>query len=106
MALRAILGDEAADLKDASEVELGGERFRGQFSVIASDRGMAERLLTSETEAAILDSGLEGLTVLRWKNRLQLRRMSGVDSVDEVARMVTLGQVVAAAGTPRGPSCR
>jgi hypothetical protein len=97
LALRAILGDEAADLADAREVEVGTARFRSQFSVIASDRTMAERLLTPKVEAALFDSGLERVAVLRWTNRLQVRRMEAAASVEEIARFEALGQVLAAA---------
>jgi hypothetical protein len=97
LALRAILGDEAADLADAVMVDVGEPRFRERFSVIASDRAMAERLLTPEVQGALLGSGLDRLSVLRWKNRLQLRQVHAVRSLDDIQRLEALGQVLAAA---------
>ena len=94
-ALRAILGDEAADLADAREVQVGSPAFRESFSVISSDPQLAEQLLTAEVEEALQACPLSKVAVLRWRDRLQVRLTYALWTLDEITQLEALGQVLA-----------
>lgn len=95
MMLRAVLGDDAASLANVEMVEHGEGAFAQGFSVVTDDRGLADAVLDARAQQLLLD-GPDKVTLLRWRDRLQVRLPYGVRDPEGIAALVALGEELTA----------
>ncbi|MBT3220658.1 MAG: hypothetical protein HN348_16350 [Proteobacteria bacterium] len=100
MLLQHLLGEEASDLSDLSEVQVGSAPFRENFTVLASSRELAETFVVDEAQQTLLDWVRQGRSgevpvIFRWKNRLQIRVREAFKDPKDLEALVELGVTLA-----------
>lgn len=98
LVLRFLLGDDATDLADLQQVEVGSAELQAEFSVLASTEEDARSVIVPEVDAAVRAAAepLGALpVVLRWRDRVQVRIHAGAWEIERIEALVALGVEVA-----------
>lgn len=95
-ALRLMLGDEAMEADGLSEVFVGRNAYRDQYSVWATSQAAAEKVLTFELENALLKWNLKEKPLLKFSSRGVeiMTRQDRLNTPEEVLAMVDVGRAV------------
>lgn len=95
--LGAVVGaDAAAQLAAAAPVDVGSASLRGSWSVISDDAESAAHLLGGDVEALLEACPLRPLTILRLRDRVELRSHPLIRRVEDLDSLVRLGEALAA----------
>lgn len=93
--LGTMVGADAAQLLAAAPVDVGSAAFRSARSVASDDAESAAHLLGGDVEA-LLEACPMPLTVLRLRNRIELRAHPLIRRIEELDALVRLGEALAA----------